>query len=259
MRRAAALAATLAVTLAGLCLPAGVRGETAPAERRSDSMLLGPETRAMQADDTANPGMLAVAEGEELWGAPAGRACAGCHGDARLTMRGVAARFPAWREDEGVIDLAGQVNRCRRLRQDQPPLARESPELLALTAFVAHQSRGLPIAPPDDEPVRAAQRRGQALFTRRIGRLDLSCAGCHDDLWGRRLGAAVIPQAHPTGYPLYRLEWQATGSLQRRLRNCMTGVQAEPYPFGAPEYVDLEAYLMARARGLPLETPAVRP
>ena len=55
--------------------------------------------------------------------------------------------------------------------------------------------------------------------------------------------AAPIPQAHPTGYPLYRLEWQGLGSLQRRLRNCMVGVRAEPFPFGAPEYVDLELYL----------------
>jgi sulfur-oxidizing protein SoxA len=49
------------------------------------------------------------------------------------------------------------------------------------------------------------------------------------------------------------------GSLQRRLRNCMIGMRAEPYTYGAPEYVALEAYLMWRARGMPMETPAVRP
>lgn len=43
----------------------------------------------------------------------------------------------------------------------------------------------------------------------------------------------MIPQAHPTGYPIYRLEWQSMGSLQRRLRNCMTGVRAEPYAYGS--------------------------
>ena len=67
------------------------------------------------------------------------------------------------------------------------------------------------------------------------------------------------PQAHPTGYPLYRLEWQSLGSLQRRLRNCMIGMRAEPYEYGSTEYVDLEVYLTSRARGLPVETPAVRP
>jgi len=49
------------------------------------------------------------------------------------------------------------------------------------------------------------------------------------------------------------------GSLQRRLRNCMTGVRAEPYEYGAPDAVALELYLMERARGMTIETPAVRP
>ena len=69
----------------------------------------------------------------------------------------------------------------------------------------------------------------------------------------------VIPQAHPTGYPIYRLEWQGLGSLKRRLRNCLVGVRADAWPWDAIEYVELESYLMDRARGLKIESPAVRP
>jgi len=69
----------------------------------------------------------------------------------------------------------------------------------------------------------------------------------------------VIPQAHPTGYPIYRLEWQDLGSLQRRLRTCLTGVRAEPFAYGSAEYTLLELFLMDRARGMILETPGVRP
>jgi sulfur-oxidizing protein SoxA len=87
----------------------------------------------------------------------------------------------------------------------------------------------------------------------------LSCAQCHDDNAGQRLAGSVIPQAHPTGYPLYRLEWQGVGSLQRRLRNCMVGVRSEPFPYGSAEYIALELFLMRRADGMLLETPAVRP
>jgi len=36
-------------------------------------------------------------------------------------------------------------------------------------------------------------------------------------------------------------------------------VRAEPFEFGAPEYVEIELFLMARAAGLKIETPAVRP
>ena len=39
----------------------------------------------------------------------------------------------------------------------------------------------------------------------------------------------------------------------------MIGMRAEPYAYGAPEYVDMELYLMWRARGMKIETPAVRP
>ncbi len=97
------------------------------------------------------------------------------------------------------------------------------------------------------------------MFQGRQGQLNLSCAECHDDNWGKSLAGAPVPQAHPTGYPLYRLEWQGMGSLQRRLRNCLSGMRAESYAYGAPELVDLELYLMRRAKGLAVETPAVRP
>jgi sulfur-oxidizing protein SoxA len=48
-------------------------------------------------------------------------------------------------------------------------------------------------------------------------------------------------------------------SLQRRLRSCMNGVRAEPFAYGAPEFTELELYLNARAAGMLIETPAVRP
>lgn len=100
---------------------------------------------------------------------------------------------------------------------------------------------------------------GKARFNERQGQLNLSCAQCHDDNWSRQLAGNVIPQGHPNGYPLYRLEWQSLGSLQRRLRNCLIGMRAETYDYGSPEYVELESYLAARAKGLLVETPAVRP
>jgi L-cysteine S-thiosulfotransferase len=242
---------------------AAAAAEIAPAERRSGFADMSAESQAMQTDDTVNPGMLAVLEGEALWEQPAGaagRSCAQCHGDAPATMRGVAARYPAYSPAQGrPITLEERVNLCRTGQQNATPLKWESPELLALTAYVGHQSRGLPIAVEADAQSRPFIDEGRRLFDRRQGQLNLSCAACHDDNWGQRLAGNPIPQGHPTGYPLYRLEWQSIGSLQRRLRNCMTGVRAEPYDYGSPEFASLELYLMWRARGLPLETPAVRP
>ena len=57
----------------------------------------------------------------------------------------------------------------------------------------------------------------------------------------------------------YRLEWQGLGSLQRRLRKCLVGMRAEAPEYGGPELVDLDLFLMWRARGMTIEAPAVRP
>ena len=237
--------------------------EIAPADRRSGYDFAGPETRAMQDDDTANPGMLGVLQGETLWAAKTGaaeRSCADCHGDTRTSMKGVAARYPVFEPELArPLDLEGRINRCRSEHQRAAPFAGESEDLVALAAFVAYQSRGLPIAVQDTAELQPFLDLGSELFHRRQGQLNLSCSQCHDDNWGQRLAGAVIPQAHPTGYPAYRLEWQGLGSLQRRLRNCMIGVRAEPYEYGAPEAIALELYLMVRARGMPIETPGVRP
>jgi sulfur-oxidizing protein SoxA len=68
-----------------------------------------------------------------------------------------------------------------------------------------------------------------------------------------------VPRRQLGQKAVYRLEWQSIGSLQRRLRNCLIGMRAEHYDYGAPENGDLELHLMWRARGMPIEPPAVRP
>jgi L-cysteine S-thiosulfotransferase len=231
--------------------------------RRSGFAFMGESTQAMQKDDSLNPGMLWVGDGEALWKRPAGasgKACISCHAAAASSMRGVAARYPAF--DDALkrpITLSQRVNQCRQKHQQAEPLRAESQELLSLESYVAHQSRGLPVAPPDDARLEPYRQRGQQRFVQRLGQLGLSCAQCHDDNAGKRLGGSTIPQAHPIGYPVYRLEWQTMGSLQRRLRNCMSGVRAEPFAFEAQELVELELYLNVRAKGMAGETPGVRP
>ena len=242
------------LALAGFSAALGA-AEIPLAERRSGYEFMGRETRAMQDDEATNPGMLWVLEGEALWqrreGA-LGRSCADCHAD----FKGVAARYPALDAKLGrPVNLEQRINACRTERLGAPALAYESRELLSLTAYVARQSRGMPIEIASSNFVEEGKKR----FQRRQGQLNLACTQCHDDNWGKKLAGNAIPQAHPTGYPIYRLEWQGLGSLQRRLRNCLIGMRAEPYAYGSPEFVELELYLMWRARGMPMESPAVRP
>ena len=248
--------------LATLCMTSPAV-QAQPDTRRSGFEFMSPATQAMQRDDALNPGMLWVKQGEALWRAASAKipkSCASCHGDAAASMRGVAARYPAF--DTGQrrpVNLAQRINSCRQNRQQGEPWRAESQDLLSLESYVAHQSRGLPLDAGRDARLAPFIERGRRHYQQRMGQLDLSCAQCHDQRWGLRLGGSTIPQAHPAGYPLYRLEWQGLGSLQRRLRSCINGVRAQPYPLGAPELVELELYLAVRARGMVLESPGVRP
>ena len=232
-----------------LCLAFG-----AQAERQSGFEFMSPATQALQKDDAQNPAFLWLKDGEQRFDAT----CATCH--TASSLRGVATRYPAW--DVALakpVTLSARIQQCQVRHVKGAPLAAESEALLGLETFVAHQSRGQAISPPTDARLAPFVEQGARLYRQRVGQLDFSCAQCHDDNAGRRLAGSTIPQAHPTGYPLYRLEWQAVGSLQRRLRHCMSGVRAEPYAFGSDELTVMELYLKQRAAGLSIETPAVRP
>ena len=226
-----------------------------PGPRRSGRDTMSPALQALQADDSQHPAQLALALGRELWSAGA-RSCANCHGEP-ATLRGAATRYPAF--DAGLIDLPGRIQRCRVRHQQQPAWAPESGPLRARAARVARQSRGLPLAPPHGPELDTAASQGRTLYMTRIGALNLSCAQCHDERAGQRLGGSLIPQAQVDDYPVYRLEWQALGSLQRRLRGCLSGVRARIWDWDSDELMALQAYLARRSAGMPVQPPGVRP
>src|SRR6202051_4097320 len=245
--RSGAVAGIVTAVLAATAIAA----EIPLADRKSGYDFMGRETRAIQDDDTANPGMLWVLDGEALWksnAGAAGKACADCHSDARASMKGVAARYPAFDKTLGrPVNLEQRINLCRARHQEATPLPYESRDLLALTAFVAQKSRSMAIEAGTDPQLEPFVAKGHDLFMQRQGQLNLGCTNCHDNNWDKRLAGSAITQAQPTGYPLYRLEWQSLGSLQRRLRACITGIRAQAYDYGAQELVELELYLMSRA------------
>jgi sulfur-oxidizing protein SoxA len=237
-------------------------GTATAQELRSGYDDAGPQVRAMQDDDMANPAFLWVRQGEALWArreGAAGKSCADCHGGPEA-LRGVAARLPAHDPALGrVVTLAQRIGQCRTERQQAAPLDPEGDAMLALAALVGVQSRGLPLEVDVSGPAAAHAARGEAFFHLRQGQLNLSCAQCHDGLAGQSLAGSRIPQGHANGYPIYRLEWQGMGSLYRRLRACLVGVRAEPLARDDALLADLELFLADRARGLRVETPAVRP
>jgi L-cysteine S-thiosulfotransferase len=230
---------------------------------RSGYLDMSPSTRALQDDDAVNPAMLWVKQGQALYAqSTAGiRSCSSCHQEV-TTLKGVATRFPKFDERLGrPLTLSQRINQCRIDHQASAPWPPASSALLSLEALIALQSRGETISGDvlQDKRLQSVLDQGKALYEQPMGQLNMACTQCHDQYAGKKLGSAVIPQGHPNGYPLYRLEWQELGSLQRRLRNCMSGVRAVPFAYDSAEMAALELFLKKRAVGLRLEAPALRP
>ena len=230
----------------------------AESEKVSGSTFLTDDSRALQDDDFANPGLLWVDRGEALFGADHENApsCSSCHTEG---MSGVAARYPAYDEEtDQLLNLEGRINQCRTDHQGLQPLTYESDDLLALTAYIASQSRGMPLTVELDPAAIDHFENGETYFMTKRGQFNFSCQQCHDETWGKRIRGDTISQGHGNGFPAYRFEWEGFGSLHRRLHDCDTGVRAEPFPLGSETYVDLEYYLAIRASGLPIESPGIR-
>lgn len=224
---------------------------------------MGPVVRELQDDDFQNPGMFAVEYGAELWSTISGDkglSCESCHDDGAESMRGVAARYPEYDSDLGrIVNLEARINLMLNDYMEARSLPPESDELLALTAYLTDQSRGFPMDVDIDGEARRFWEEGQEYYNQRRGQLDLACSQCHDSLPGFRLRGDRISQGHVNGFPIYRLMWSSMGSRHRMFRWCNWAIRAEQSDFGSPEYLSLELYLAWRGRGLPIESPAVRP
>ncbi|MEL6664689.1 MAG: sulfur oxidation c-type cytochrome SoxA [Pseudomonadota bacterium] len=234
--------------------PASVAAE----DLKSGFAFLTAETQRLQSDEFENPGYLWVDRGSELFtvATEASPSCSSCHSGG---LTGAATKYPKLDEGSGMLlNLEGRINQCRTEHQGQAPWAYESEELLSVTAFVAEQSKGMPIDIEVTAETQPYVDKGQDYFLTRRGQFNLSCQQCHTENWGTQLRGDTISQGHGNGFPAYRLEWQSLGSLQRRLRDCDTGVRAEPLPYDDPTYLAVELYLATRANGLEIEAPAVR-
>lgn len=245
--------------LVGSCAGTGPAAQEAV---RSGYDYMTPETRALQDDDFLNPGFFLIEKGLSLWQSAmpgAGLACAECHGPIETAMKGVASRYPVFDPALGrIVNLELRVLHEMTERLGIPAPVYESPEVLALTALISYQSRGIPMQPNITSQSAPLLERGRQIFEQRRGQLHLSCAQCHVEQAGNKLRGDVISQGQVNAFPIYRLIWGEVGSRHRMFRWCMQAVRAQPYDFGSEDYLALELYLANRGAGLPIESPGVR-
>ena len=221
----------------------------------------GTETRAMQADDFDNPGMIFVEQAEDSWNkaeGTAGKSCADCHG-ASEEMAGVRPVYPKWNEAAGEVrTLEMQINDCRENQMGAETWGYTKGPMVNMTALLASVSRGMPVNVAIDGPVQSTWEQGKELYYTRTGQLELSCANCHEDSYGMMIRADHLSQGQINGFPTYRLKNTKLNSVHARFKGCVRDTRAETYKPGSSEFVALELYVASRGNGLSVEGPSVR-
>lgn len=219
------------------------------------------ETQALQLDDFDNPGMIGVDRAIAAWSkveGSEGKSCASCHDDPS-SMAGVKAVYPKWNEEAGEVrTMETQVNFCRENRMGAEPLGYTSKPLVDMVALLASVSRGMPVNVAIDGPVQSMWEQGKELYYARTGQLELSCANCHEESYGKMIRADHLSQGQVNGFPVYRLKNTKLNSVHARFKGCVRDTRAETYKPGSPEFVALELYVSSRGNGLSVEGPSVR-
>jgi sulfur-oxidizing protein SoxA len=234
-------------------------GRTIPGEQ-----FLPPAIRAQQADDFDNPAYPYVEAGEMSWSkveGSAGKSCQDCHGGGQKNaLKQIAATYPKYAPDVNqVITLQTRINLCRRNNLRALPLAENSEQMIAVTAYLRWLARGSPSTVDVAGPATAVFARGSQLFQTKTGRLQLSCAQCHNEKFGQNFGSETLSQGHALSYPVFSISQGRMISLHERIRMCNQLARAEGQADNAPDYAALELYLNWRSKDLPVTAPGVRP
>lgn len=221
----------------------------------------GTETRAMQADDFDNPGMIFVEKGEDAWNTAEGsegKSCSSCH-DGSDTMAGVRPVYPKFNETAGEVrTLEMQINDCRENQMGAEKWKYTGGDMANMTALLASVSRGMPVNVAIDGPAQSTWEAGKELYYTRTGQLELACASCHEDNYGNMIRADHLSQGQINGFPTYRLKNTKLNSVHARFKGCVRDTRAETFKPGGAEFIALELYVASRGNGLSVEGPSVR-
>ena len=217
------------------------------------------ETQVLQEDDFDNPAFIFIDQALDMFEAvdgSEGKSCANCHENVE-DFAGLKTTLPRVENGE-LVTMTDLVNECRVDRMGAKPWKYSGTQMSAMTALIAHQSRGMPMNVAIDGEAAPFWKKGKELYYTRVGQLDMACANCHEDNFGKMIRADHLSQGQINGFPLYRLKNAKINTVQGRFKGCMANIRATPYKEGSPEFEALELYVASRGQGLSVETPAVR-
>ncbi|MBI3699871.1 MAG: sulfur oxidation c-type cytochrome SoxA [Afipia sp.] len=237
--------------------------------------------RQMLSDPMSNPGYLAVDRGEVLWKQARGTKNVSLEkcdlGEGAGKLEGAFAHMPRYFKDaDKVMDLEQRLLWCMDKIQGvdtKEVIARrfsgpgKPSDLEDLVAFVANKSNGMKIDVPQSNPKEQEMAAvGEALFYRRGGVMDFSCATCHGED-GKRIRLQGLPNFSMPGkpaqetmgaWPTYRVSQGALRTFQHRIWDCYRQ-QRWPVPeYGTDAITALTVFLQKQAKGGEINVPSIK-
>lgn len=262
-------------TIAGaVALTAVALGSATPALGQSQFE----KYQRMTAD--SSPVELFELTGEELWKKPQGPKNVSLEkcdlGKGPGVLKGAYAALPRYFADvDRVMDAETRILHCMITLQGRTPAeatkrlfgnANEPSEMEYLTAYVAGQSRGVPVTPGTSHPKeKAAYELGKKLFFHRAGAWDFSCASCHGEE-GKRIRMSELPVLSKapaarfvaSTWPAYRVSNSQMKTMQWRLNDCYRQMRMPEPVFGSEATIALHTYLAVTGQGATYVGPGTK-
>jgi sulfur-oxidizing protein SoxA len=266
------IAAGIAAVIAG---PAA-RAQDADTEKGIEKF-----RQMLKADPWANPGLLDSDRGEALWTTPRGPKKVSLEkcdlGKGPGVVDGAFAELPRYFADAGrvmdaetrilwcMVELQG-FNKADLIKAPHPGGGQPVKDLGAIATYVAHKSSGMKYAAKTGHAKeKEAIAMGDALFHRRQGPFDFSCATCHADA-GKRIRLQELPQLAQAEearkvvgeWPAYRVSNTHVMTMQHRLLDCYWQMRLWRLELGSDVSVALVAYLTNQAKGGEINAPGLK-
>ena len=227
-----------------------------------------------------NPSELFEARGAEHWKTKRGPKNASLEqcdlGLGAGVVKGAYAQLPRYFADtDKVQDLESRLVSCMVALQGlsseeakrRPYSGPGQPSVMAdLVAWIASESRGMRIAPPQSHPKeRLAYQVGEKIFYYRAGPHDFACATCHGED-NKRIRLQDLPnltnardaqRAYGT-WPAYRVSQGEVRSMQWRLYDCFRQQRFPELEFTSDAAIALISFLAKQAEGGTFEAPAIK-
>jgi sulfur-oxidizing protein SoxA len=239
--------------------------------------------RKMIADPFANPAMLNVDRGENLWTTKRGKKNVSLEtcdlGEGPGKLKGAYAKLPRYFDDTGkVMDVTQRVLYCMQTVQDldtkdiikrkfSPSNRASNSDMEDIVSFIASKSQGMRFSfPLKHLKEQEAYAIGEALFYRRASISDFSCATCHGEK-GKRIRLQDLPQLNVPGknvretqaaYPAYRVSQSQVRTVQHRLYDCYRQMRMPKAGYASDGITALTLYMNKLAEGGKLTAPAIK-